>query len=117
MMEISGEQWEEARRLFDEGLPENLGMPIDKRDTILHMLDVWHELSGTERKLMSNGNHIYWNRKYMVVGDADNEEGVLCFKESGETDATQVKQVCAREELFDCIMKIHTASTPAACAP
>ena len=83
-MEVSGEQWEEARRLFDEGLPESVGMPMDKRDTILHMLDVWHELSGTERKLMSNGNHIYWNRKYMVVGDADNEEGVLCFKESGE---------------------------------
>jgi hypothetical protein len=113
-MEVSGEQWEEARRLFDEGLPESVGMPMDKRDTIFHLLDVWHELSGAERKEMSHGNHIYWANKFMVVGDADTDEAVLCFKESGETDATEVKRVCAREELFDSILKIHAASAPAA---
>jgi hypothetical protein len=116
-MEISAEQWEEARRLFEEKLPENLGMPLDKRDTILQMLDVWHDLSAKERRMMSGGNHIYWNAKYMVVGNPATEEAMLCFKEFGETDATEVKQVCAREELWSSIMKVHTASTPAACAP
>jgi hypothetical protein len=114
-MEISDEQWEEARRLFAESLPESAGMPVEKRDDILRLLDTWDDLSPSERREQSKGNHMYWDGKYMVVGDSATEPAVLCYKETGVTDITQVKQVAAREELFDCILKVHTSSAPAAC--
>ena len=35
---LSDEQWAEARRLVDEGLPDSAGMSREKRDTITNLL-------------------------------------------------------------------------------
>ena len=48
-MEVSDEQWAEARRLVDEGLPDSAGMSREKRDTITNLLAhgrlrTYHEL-------------------------------------------------------------------------
>ena len=115
-MEVSDAQWEEARRLFSESLPESAGMSVDKRNDILHLLDSWDDLSPGERREQSCGNHMYWVNKYMVFGNSATEQAVLCYKETGVTDITQVKHVVAREELFDSILKVHTSSAHAACA-
>jgi hypothetical protein len=109
-MEVTDEMWEAARENFYKNLPDTVGLSQEKRDTIQELLLTWDEVSATVRKDMSNGNHVYWYRKYMVASAG--EDPRLCFnvEDTSEDDLTKLQFVSCKEEFFDNIKAVHIAS-------
>ena len=103
--------WDAALENFYSKLPDTVGLSADKRDTIRDLLLNWDKDNAMERKVKSNGNHIYWHGKY-IVASAGEEDPRLCYKieDTGEDDLTKLQFVCSREEFFQSIKAVHIAS-------
>jgi hypothetical protein len=110
-MEVTDEMWDAALENFYNKLPDTVGLSAEKRDTIRDLLLNWDKDSAMERKVKSNGNHIYWHSKYMVA-IAGEEDPRLCYKleDTGEDDLTKLQFVSSREEFFQHIKAVHIAS-------
>jgi hypothetical protein len=109
-MEVTDDMWEAARENFHKDLPETVGLALEKRDAIKELLLTWDQVSATERKEKSHGNHVYWHGKYMVA--MTGEDPRLCFKieDTSEDDLTKLQFVSCKEEFFDNIKAVHIAS-------
>ena len=108
-MEVSEAQWDSAREIFYGKLGQDCGMAVEKYQRIKDLLCNWDTLSVPVRRERSGGNHVYWKKKYQVVGEQ------LCFTipegdEASEGDVLSIKQVSHQESMFDDIKMIHCAS-------
>ena len=109
-MEISEAQWEMAGELFESKLNKDCGMTEEKYELVTELLSNWDEMSVAERRERSGGNHVYWRKKYQVVG------GMLCYVSTDDAsqaeaeDVLSVKQVSHQGSMFDDIKMIHCAS-------
>ena len=110
-MEVDEAMWEAAGEKFYEQLPKDCGLSDEKYDKIKDLLENWEHYSAGQRREISGGNHVFWSKKYRVVGDR------LCYKqgvdggdEGGVEDALGIQQVSYCEQMFDDIMTVHTAS-------
>ena len=101
-LEITEEQWGEARRLFDEMDHGQTLTPATYLD-IIKLLDKWDELTPIECKALGNGNHTRVKAKYAVLRVADDDPGILITKEGN-------KRVVHTDILFDSIKKVHMES-------
>ena len=68
--------WEAAGEKFYKELPKDCGLPDEKYNKIKFLLEKWDELTASDRREMSGGNHIFWAKHYRVVGDR------LCYKDT-----------------------------------
>lgn len=101
---ITAEQWEEAKRTFEESLPEENGMTVEKYNSIVHLLESWDQLTIAERREQSGGNHIYWKNKYKVT-EAQGVKDLLILEADGST------KICShRGRMFDDIKAVHIES-------
>ena len=104
-MEVDEAMWEAAGEKFYEQLPKDCGLSDEKYDKIKDLLENWDQYSAGQRREMSGGNHVFWSKKYRVVGDR------LCYKqgvdggdEGGVEDALGIQQVSYCEQMFDDII-------------
>ena len=106
------EQWAEAQRLFDEKLKKSQCATLtkEKHDRILELLDSWDELTPTQRRDMTNGNHQYWKSKYDASLGEGGDDRFLVLRTSG-------KRVVHQECLFDSIKSVHVQSECASSSP
>ena len=68
-MEVSEAQWDSAREIFYGKLGQDCGMAVEKYQRIKDLLCNWDTLSVPVRRERSGGNHVYWKKKYQVVGE------------------------------------------------
>ena len=82
---VIDEQWDEARRLFNERLRGRGSATLtkDKYDKILQLCDEWDELPPTKRKEISGGNHMYWRAKYMLAPGMADDDLHLLLRDEG----------------------------------
>ena len=100
---VSDEQWEEARRLFDEQLKECGTLTKARYDQVCKVLTSWDESTPAERRMMAEGNHNYWHETYVLSPEQNEEESVLMYRD------TQ-KLVVHQDKLFEAIKDVHLQS-------
>ena len=92
---ITEAQWAEAKRTFEKNLSEHHGMAQDKYDNIVELLEKWEELTAQQRREMSGGNYVYWQKRYMVT-EAQGVKDLLMLESDGSK-----KIVSHRARMFD----------------
>ena len=104
---VSDEQWTEARRLFDEQVSardDSTTLTKARYHTIMDLLKSWDDLTPTERKELSGGNHMYWRAKYAVAPGMTDDDCHLIYRDGN-------KRVVHKDNLFDAIKEVPVQST------
>ena len=113
---VTDVQWDAARIAFKEGLQDTWGLQKEKYNQILNLLSDWDSLDPKERRELSGGNHVFWNKKYVVKEvNGVKEIYVKPTEGDGAVEVTKAKRLSHRERMFDDIKQIHIESALLSC--
>lgn len=111
---VTDEQWEAAREEYYKQLPVECGLPHDKYNTILDLLENWDARDPAERRRFASGNQAYWKKNYIIMRHEDGTKELLHLKKHNNTedrnapfDMTNYRKTSHVDRMFEDIKAIH----------